>query len=397
MTRVMAAWHACRSLRPMGMMLRACLALFLLAPGAGAYQYYSATKTGGNCRTCHGDFLAASYVSLGDGQTWGNLHDLHQLQVGNDCGVCHDSGPKYPNSIGLSQGGSGLPPIGCVGCHGRAQDHGPSNPDYPTLGGYGAGLRQHHTTKGIMICGGCHQDAFPASYTPVAENVLPPYYAAAGTKYPKIPTNACNPGPAFVENMAGLTRGLDNDGDGVYDMSDSDCSCTPTTCAAQGKSCGSIPDGCGSTLACGSCGSSELCVDGACVGPDAGSDAAVDAPVDAPEAAVPDAAGDAAADAELDAGTGGGAGTAGDAAAEAGMGGGAGAATDAAQDTAAEDVVSSHDAGPDAAADAADGGGSATTEDGGCGCRLAARRADPGSSLALALAAILLLARRRRS
>src|SRR5688572_14395769 len=31
------------------------------------------------------------------------------------------------------------------------------------------------------------------------------------------------------------------------------CGCTPTTCQAQGKNCGTIPDGCGSTLTCGSC------------------------------------------------------------------------------------------------------------------------------------------------
>src|SRR5207245_2547445 len=29
--------------------------------------------------------------------------------------------------------------------------------------------------------------------------------------------------------------------------------CTPTTCAAQGKNCGTIPDGCGGTLTCGVC------------------------------------------------------------------------------------------------------------------------------------------------
>jgi hypothetical protein len=29
--------------------------------------------------------------------------------------------------------------------------------------------------------------------------------------------------------------------------------CTPTTCAQQGATCGSIPDGCGNTLDCGSC------------------------------------------------------------------------------------------------------------------------------------------------
>jgi hypothetical protein len=32
-------------------------------------------------------------------------------------------------------------------------------------------------------------------------------------------------------------------------------SCTPTTCAAQGAACGTIPDGCGGTLDCGSCAS----------------------------------------------------------------------------------------------------------------------------------------------
>jgi hypothetical protein len=35
--------------------------------------------------------------------------------------------------------------------------------------------------------------------------------------------------------------------------------CTPTTCAAQGKNCGSIPDGCGGTLTCGSCPSPQTC------------------------------------------------------------------------------------------------------------------------------------------
>src|SRR5436309_2535217 len=37
-------------------------------------------------------------------------------------------------------------------------------------------------------------------------------------------------------------------------------SCTPTTCAAQGKTCGSIPDGCGGTLTCGSSCSSPATV-----------------------------------------------------------------------------------------------------------------------------------------
>jgi hypothetical protein len=37
------------------------------------------------------------------------------------------------------------------------------------------------------------------------------------------------------------------------------CGCTATTCAAQGKNCGSIADGCGGTLSCGSCSGYQTC------------------------------------------------------------------------------------------------------------------------------------------
>lgn len=36
-------------------------------------------------------------------------------------------------------------------------------------------------------------------------------------------------------------------------------SCTPTTCAAQGKNCGTISNGCGGTLSCGSCAAPQTC------------------------------------------------------------------------------------------------------------------------------------------
>src|SRR5881296_2312130 len=38
--------------------------------------------------------------------------------------------------------------------------------------------------------------------------------------------------------------------------------CTPTTCAAQGKTCGTIPDGCGGTLTCGACTAPQTCGSG---------------------------------------------------------------------------------------------------------------------------------------
>lgn len=37
--------------------------------------------------------------------------------------------------------------------------------------------------------------------------------------------------------------------------------CTPTTCAAESKTCGSIPDGCGTTLDCGACTCATGCAD----------------------------------------------------------------------------------------------------------------------------------------
>lgn len=43
------------------------------------------------------------------------------------------------------------------------------------------------------------------------------------------------------------------------------CGCTPTTCAAAGKDCGQIPDGCGAMLACGSCGGdTPICISNVC-------------------------------------------------------------------------------------------------------------------------------------
>src|SRR3989442_7126848 len=41
-------------------------------------------------------------------------------------------------------------------------------------------------------------------------------------------------------------------------------SCTPTTCSAQGKNCGSISDGCGGTLNCGTCPAGQACISNVC-------------------------------------------------------------------------------------------------------------------------------------
>ena len=41
-------------------------------------------------------------------------------------------------------------------------------------------------------------------------------------------------------------------------------SCTPTTCAAAGATCGTVSDGCGGSLACGTCASGQSCTSNTC-------------------------------------------------------------------------------------------------------------------------------------
>lgn len=195
--------------------------VLLMAGGTAiAYPQYSVNKDATNCRGCHGDFDASTYTSLSDGGTWTDgLHNTHRdVMLDGDCDTCHSAGPKFPVLLGSSLGGTGLDPISCSGCHGRADDG-------TGVGsvGYGAGLRQHHWRNGIQTCGsvGCHVDADPAAYTPVDEDVLPPYYSDSDPDHPLIPGDPCNlPADGFPEDYASTTLGLDNDGDDFYDDQD---------------------------------------------------------------------------------------------------------------------------------------------------------------------------------
>ncbi len=196
--------------------LMALAAVAAWTPDAAAYNDYS------GCAVCHGDFRASNYVSLMDGQSWGNLHDVHRTSMlSSDCSACHSGTSRLPVYINVSTGGNGLQPLSCVGCHGRAEDagHDSGSP------GYGAGLRQHHARAGVLDCQDCHTDSNPATYTPVKENVKPPYYANPGTNHPNMPTDPCNRRPTAVgkETFAGLLLGLDNDGNDLYDTADPAC------------------------------------------------------------------------------------------------------------------------------------------------------------------------------
>jgi hypothetical protein len=185
-----------------------------------AYETYSVNDDATNCRACHGDYRSDSYISLSDGMNWGNLHNMHRFDILNaDCYTCHTTGTDFPVYLAESAGGSGMEPLSCMGCHGRAEDDVPDNPEFGN--GYGAGLRQHHYVAGVTLCLDCHLDSDPANYAAVGENVLPPYFANPGNNHPDIPDDPCNLDGS--ENFRGLAEGLDNDGDGIYDGDDPDC------------------------------------------------------------------------------------------------------------------------------------------------------------------------------
>jgi len=198
-----------------------CMVTAVLPTAVSAYDQYSENGDDTNCAGCHGDFRSNLYISAVDGQVWGNLHNLHRsTMLSGDCDACHLASGKFPAPLAQSAGGSGLDPIACMGCHGRAEDNVVGNPEFPN--GAGAGLRQHHTNADVADCLNCHEDADPANYTPVGEETLPPYYANPGTGHAAIPTAGCNDDGS--ENFAGLAIGLDNDGDLLYDTDDPGCS-----------------------------------------------------------------------------------------------------------------------------------------------------------------------------
>jgi hypothetical protein len=132
--------------------------------------------------------------------------------LSGDCNTCH-TGTRFPTSLSSSDGGTGFSPIGCLGCHGRAE---------PSAGGTvtGTGLRQHHTRTNSATCGGagCHADADPATVTAALENVEPPYYFTPDAAHPSKPTQACNGDGS--ESLLAPPLGLDNNGNNVYDIAD---------------------------------------------------------------------------------------------------------------------------------------------------------------------------------
>lgn len=158
--------------------------LALGARDAAAFETY-----GNGCNFCHPGF---------EGGFGSPLHDAHMIVAKSNCSLCHVV-PGDDPKMGIKDP---LIDRGCVGCHGRLEDMGSDG-----LGpGLGAGLAQHHTNFGIDECTECHTMANPAIYTPVGEDVVPPFYVKG-----------------LASNNDPCTDNLDNDGDLLEDDDDPDC------------------------------------------------------------------------------------------------------------------------------------------------------------------------------
>jgi len=194
-------------------------AMLLLASIATAYPNYRLNADGGYCVTCHGDFDGPTSPK-GTFFPSADKHYMHRNSsyMDTDCLLCHFQTGDNPQT-GASAGSGSVPGFGCVGCHGV--DYGGA------IGVSGVGLRAHHAQAGVAVCAECH-DNDPA---PLPERFEPPYYGTAGTRV----TEPCNVSASLAENWTfGDTLGLDNDGDGLYDGDDPDCSC-PADNTADGQ------------------------------------------------------------------------------------------------------------------------------------------------------------------
>ena len=202
-----------------------CICAVFVLIGATDTFAYETFK--GGCKSCHG-----------------RNHDLHIALTNNDCSRCHIKNGDNPLT-----GLNATEDRGCVGCHGRIEDEG--NDSLP--GGVGAGLRQKHYNSGETVCANCHTDANPSNYTPVGEDVFPPFYN--------------------TEGLDPCTDALDNDGDDINDGLDFDCiqvddtdfdgvlddvdNCPSTFNSEQlDADIDSIGDLCDDTPGCGGCGES---------------------------------------------------------------------------------------------------------------------------------------------
>ena len=173
-------------------LLALAAALALDPPEADAFPLY-----GSGCDDCHPGF-----------QGEGPLHQMHAGPgaITNECMLCHWNAPVAGDEVFTYQSGM-VGGQGCRGCHGR---------DTGGATGWASGLRVLHEGLFPGLCTTCHS----IEPTPPGEGTLPVYYGRPDVAL----TNPCAVDPLFGgEDWNGDGFGLDNDGDGLFDLADPDC------------------------------------------------------------------------------------------------------------------------------------------------------------------------------
>ncbi len=182
-------------------------------PRADAYSQYDvpAEATAG-CVQCHDGFVGR-----------GPLHDMHLLMRSGNCDMCHTSSGDDPFTY--QSGGTGGLNQGCRGCHGVNNG---------TTFGWGAGLRAHHKNAGAPADSDGHHcvDCHTSDPAPSPESTRPVYY----TNTSVLVKNPCLASPApSGEDFDNDGKGLDNNGDLLYDENDTACSFRITSITQEGN------------------------------------------------------------------------------------------------------------------------------------------------------------------
>jgi hypothetical protein len=212
------------------------------------------------------------------------------VDLANDPVNCGSCGKVCPNSAPFCVGGTCSCPLGFISCNGTCVN---TATDVRNCGSCGVACANGSVCfdgtcvltcpPGSTNCSrGCVDTAIDAFNCGACGNVCSTGLCVSGScvcptgltnchgtcsNLATDPTNCgtcghvCPVGTACVNGVC-VGVGCSSDVDcpqGMHCVNGVCVGCTPTTCVAQGKNCGSIPDGCGGALSCGMCTSPMTC------------------------------------------------------------------------------------------------------------------------------------------